>query len=118
MRQIRIPRILGLIQVELTNSFFYVGIINTVLTTVTLWAVAGPTVQVRWPWLTYWHFLGVGFIFYVLLLVFDWFVLYPARLRVINEQSCKHDNPAMEEIKKHTKWLKQISEHIGVELDD
>lgn len=117
MRQIRIPKWIGLIQVELTNSFFYFGMINTVMLSLTLWALVGPGVKVHLPWVTYWHFLGIGVVGLILLLIVDFVFLYPARLRVINEQSCKHDNPAMQELLKHTKDLRLIKDKLGVDDD-
>lgn len=110
IRQVRIPKWIGLLQVELTNSFFYFGLINTVMLSITLWALVGPSLQARVPWVSYWCFLGVGLVGLVILLVVDFVFFYPARLRVINEQSCKHDNPAMQELLKHTDELKEHRE--------
>lgn len=118
MKQVKIAPWVGVVLVQLSNGFFYVGIINTAMLSITLWATAGPMIKEVLPWINYWYFLLAGVLFLVVVLILDYVFLYPVRQKFINEQACKHENPAMEELRKHTRWLKQLSEHMGVELDE
>lgn len=118
MKQRHIPPWVGAIMVQLQNGLFYYGIITAVLSSLTLWALAGPSVQIVLPWVTYWHFLGLGVIGLLIILVLDYIFIYPVRQRFINEQACKHVNPAMIEILKHTKWIKQIADHFDIDLEN
>lgn len=118
MRQRKLPSWVGVVIVQLSNGYFYFGVINSIMLSITLWATAGPMVKEVIPWANYWLFLLAGVIITAIVLMLDYVFIYPVRQRFINEQACKHENPAMEELKKHTKWFKQISEKIGVELKE
>lgn len=110
MRQLKIPPWIGAIQVQLTNSFFYVSLANTAMLLVTLWSTTGPSLQAKIPWIEFWHLAVAGAIFLVMLMIFDYVLLYPVRQRFVNEQACKHTNPAMELLWEMDKKLDEIKE--------
>ena len=117
MKQVKIPSWFGAIQVQLTNSFFYISLINTAMISVTLWAATGPSVQRVIPWASYWLFLLIGFIVVITIMLLDYKFMYPTRSAFLNIQSCKHTNPAMEELLKISERLTAIEEKLGIELE-
>lgn len=96
MQQVKIPSWVGAIQVQLTNSFFYVSAISLGMQATTLWAVAGPSIQAVWPPARFWMLVLLAFGVLCLIMVLDYKFIYPVRQAFINEQACKHTNPAME----------------------
>lgn len=108
MKQVKIPGWVGVIQVQLTNSFFYISLLNTAMLSVTLWATVGPSIQVVWPAARFWMFALLGFLLVCGIMLLDYKFMYPVRQGFINEQACKHENPAMEELLKISKRLDEI----------
>jgi hypothetical protein len=62
----------------------------------TFWHTTGGALSAKYlPWMNLGWFvlLGIGFVF--LAMWFDYKFIYPARQSFLNNQSCKHENPAM-----------------------
>jgi len=110
MKQTKMPSWFGAIQVQLTNSFFYISLINTVMLSVTLWAATGPSIQRVCPWASYWLFILIGIIIVITIMLLDYKFMYPTRQAFLNEQACKHTNPAMELLIVMDKKLDEIKE--------
>lgn len=108
MQQVKIPSWVGIIQVQLTNSFFYIALLNTAMLSVTLWATAGPSIQAVLPWARFWMLALIGIVVVSGVMVLDYKFMYPVRQAFINEQACKHTNPAMELLLKMDKKLDEI----------
>ena len=117
MQQVKIPGWVGAIQVQLTNSFFYIALLNTAMLSVTLWATTGPSIQAKLPWADFWMLLVVGFLVVCGVMILDYKFMYPVRQAFINEQACKHTNPAMlllfEMDKKLDRIIEQAKEDKG-----
>ena len=110
MKQVKIPTWVGVIQVQLTNSFFYISLLNTSMLSVTLWALIGPTIQGVCPWARFWMLILVGIFVVCVVMVLDYKFMYPVRQAFINEQACKHTNPAIELLLEMDKKLDKILE--------
>jgi len=117
MKQITMPRWIGAIQVQLTNSFFYMSLINTAMLSVTMWALVAPSIRLVLPWAKYWLFACIGVAIVSTIMLLDYKFLYPTRQGFINEQACKHTNPAMEELLSISRRLTQIESELGIEED-
>lgn len=110
MQQVKIPGWVGVIQVQLTNSFFYISLLNTSMLSIALWALIGPSIQEVCPWARFWMLILVGVFVVSGVMVLDYKFMYPVRQAFINEQACKHTNPAMELLLEMDKKLDQIIE--------
>jgi len=113
MKQVKIPSWFGAIQVQLINSFFYLGLLNSVMLSITLWATAGPSVQQVLPWANYWLFLLIGLTLVITVMLLDYKFMYPTRTAFLNIQSCKHTNPAMQEILSISKRLTDMETQVN-----
>ena len=122
VRQVRLPRWLGAFQVQLTNSFFYISVLNTVLLSSTFWKSWGYEIAKQYaPWMNFWMFLGCGALLMMLLMLMDYQLVYPVRQAFLNEQSCKHENPAMDALnrieerqKQQEQDMKKVKIRLGV----
>ncbi len=113
MKQVRIPGWAGAIQVQLTNSFFYVSVSSIVIQSLTLWTVAKEDILAVVPWANYWLLLGIGVIILIAIMLADYKFMYPTRMAFLNEQSCKHSNPAMEEILSISRRLASMQAQVN-----
>jgi hypothetical protein len=99
MKQSGVRHWLGAFLVQLSNSFFYVSILNTGLLALTFWSTSGVSLAKTYaPWLTLWYFLAIVIGVFSLIMFLDYKFMYPSRQAFINEQACKHSNPAMDEL--------------------
>ena len=110
MRQVKIEPGFGEVQVQITNSFFYLSVVNSIMQSVTLWATAGPSIQRVIPWASYWLFISLGAILVITVMVLDYKFMYPTRQAFLNTQACKHTNPAMELLWEMDKKLDELKE--------
>lgn len=95
------------------NSFFYVGLFNTVMLAVTLWYTAGYEIAQRYlPWFGLWMFILTGVALWHLMIAFDYKFFYPVRQRFLNVQACKHENPAMDELRAIRKEIAELKEYV------
>lgn len=117
MRQVKIPAWVGAFQVQLTNSFFYITLFNTAMLSVTAWGSVGPSIQVAWPWAKFWMFAVLAFVVLIVIMLLDYRFMYPVRQGFINEQACKHENPAMDELWSISRRLTFIEKELGIEKD-
>lgn len=107
---------MGALQVQLTNSFFYMSLYTTVALTFTFWYTAGYQIAERYaPWLSFWMFVGICFLGLMVLMYLDYRFMYPIRAKFINEQTCKHENPAMDSLRKLEADISQIKKELGLE---
>ncbi len=118
MNQVKIPTWIGVVQVQLTNSFFYISLINTLMLSITMWANVGPSIQEVWAPASYWMMLVIGFIVVCTIMLLDYKFMYPVRQAFVNEQACKHENPAMEEILSISSRMAAIEEKLGIVRED
>lgn len=118
MQQVKIPSWIGAIQVQLTNSFFYISLLNTAMLSVTLWALIGPSIQEVWPWARFWMLILIGVCVICGVMALDYKFMYPVRQAFINEQACKHTNPAMEELLRISARLTRIEKKLGIDIDE
>lgn len=118
MQQVKIPSWVGAIQVQLTNSFFYIALLNTAMLSVTLWATTGPSIQAVWPWARFWMLILIGVIVVCGVMILDYRFMYPVRQAFINIQACKHTNPAMEILVNINGRIDRIEKHLGIEKDE
>lgn len=104
---------LGGVLVQIQNSMFYLNLISTGMMLLTFWYTAGYQIQQEYMnWLTiYWFALIIVAIFLIVMLV-DFNFILPSRQAFLNEQSCKHENPAMEAIWDIQKNLKIIEAKV------
>jgi hypothetical protein len=113
MKQFRIFKGLGGIQVQIQNSMFYVSLTSWAMLVGTFWNTVGfPIAYMYAPWFTFWHMVAIFIAGIITIAILDYKFIYPSRQAFQNEQSCKHDNPAMIEILK----LKAQNELILKEL--
>jgi hypothetical protein len=112
MGQVRVPNWVGILQVQLTNSFFYITLLNSGLLSLTAWAAIGPSLQGVIPWARFWMFGILAFFIVSIVMFLDYKFVYPTRQRFINEQACKHTNPAMEELWKISKQLNELEKRL------
>lgn len=102
---------LGGLQVQVSNSMFYMNLISTAMMILTFWYTAGYQIQGRYAqWLNLWMFIGFVILVFVAVMILDYIFVLPSRQAFTNEQACKHENPAMDElyaIRKENAELKQ-----------
>jgi hypothetical protein len=69
------------------------------MTAMTFWATYGQeAARMYAPWFGQLHLVGVGIGFIVVVMLLDYIFVYPSRQAFLNEQSCKHENPAMDSL--------------------
>jgi hypothetical protein len=118
LKQGKAPRWMGALQVQMSNSNYYMVYYSQAMMAATFWFTAGsPTVEKYAPWISFWMFLLFLVSSVVVLLFFDYKFMLPARQRFQNEQSWKHYNPWMAEIKILQDDMKLIKKHMGIEED-
>lgn len=107
---------LGALQVQVSNSFFYLNMISTGMMILTFWYTAGYQIQGKYlPWLTLWLFIGVVAVAFAAVMVLDYKFVYPSRQAFVNEQACKHNNPWMDEIMEVRKDIAKIKAKLEIE---
>ena len=113
MRQFKLPAWVGAFQVQVTNGFFYLSIINTLLLVLTFWRTWGSEIALKYaPWLNFWMFAGSGIVLMLTVMILDYKFMYPSRQAFVNQQSCIHDNPAMDAINEIKKEVKRIADKV------
>ena len=104
---------LGGLQVQVGNSLFYVNIISTSMAILTFWYTAGYQIHDRYAqWFTLWLFIGVVILAMAVLMVLDFKYVYPSRQAFVNEQACKHDNPAMDLMEATLKEVQELRAEV------
>lgn len=115
MKQAKAMFRLGAFQVQITNSFFYLSLVNTTLLAVTVWYAAGSALAQKYaPWFTIWMFLSLGLVLLLSLMLLDYKFIYPSRQSFLNKQSYKHVNPAVADLHEILADLKAIKEKLGI----
>lgn len=105
---------LGAVQVQITSTFFYVSVVNTILLAITFWYTAGYRIQRFVPWANIWIFLGSAIVLFLIVMIIDFKFILPARQAFQNEQACKHENPAMDSLNRIEADLKLIKKEMGI----
>lgn len=114
-----LPAWLGAVLVQVQNSFFYVGLFNTVMLAITLWYTAGYEIAAQYaPWVSLWLFIALGIVFWLALIGLDYKFFYPIRQRFLNEQACKHPNPAMDSLNRLEQGMAEIKKELGLEVGE
>lgn len=93
-KQYNLGKWLGSTFTQITNSFFYLSIINTVMLAITSWQTfLQERILSVFPWFNFWWFL-IMIVFITLLVMFlDYKLVYPARVAFQSKQSYYHENP-------------------------
>lgn len=101
-RQVGFRRWLGAILVQWQQSMAYLALYSTTMILMSLWSTWGKFAQAYAPWLNFPLFMligGLGGVSLVTLVGFlDYKFMYPSRQAFLNEQACKHENPAMDSL--------------------
>ena len=106
----------GFVQVQISNSLFYLSLVNTLMLGFTFWYTSGSIIANKYaPWFTLWMFLSLGVVFMVLVMIFDYKVMYPSRQGFISRQAYKHVNPAVADLQQIKKDLKKIKDRLEIE---
>lgn len=115
MKQTKFMPKLGFIQVQITNSLFYVSIANTLMLSLTFWYTSGSIIAAKYaPWLTMWMFLSVSIVLLAIVMILDYKLMYPSRQGFISTQAYIHANPAVTDLKEIKKDLGKIKEKLGI----
>jgi type III secretory pathway component EscU len=113
LNQIKIPKWIGAFQVQVTNSMFYLSLFNTAMLMVTFWFTSGYQVSERYlSFMNLWLFLILVIVLFAIIAIIDYKFIYPSRQAFVNEQACKHENPAMNELAAIRSELKELREEI------
>jgi hypothetical protein len=115
-QSIKRPLWVGAIQVQISNTMFYMNMVSMGMMLLTFWYTAGYQIQqASLHWLTLgWFVLFIVLLFGLVMLI-DYKWIYPARQAFYNEQACKHNNPWMDEIIKLEGDMKKIKAKLGIE---
>lgn len=121
-KQYNLGKWLGSTFTQITNSFFYLSIINTVMLAITSWQTSlQERILSVFPWFNFWWFL-IMIVFITLLVMFlDYKLVYPARQAFQSKQSYAHENPVrtdLERILEHNKKLDKDNEELKKGLDE
>ena len=101
--------------VQLTNSLFYITLLNTLMLALTFWYTTGYEIASKYlPWVNVGIFLAVVALVNVIVAVLDYVLIYPSRQGFINEQACKHPNPAMESLVRLEADMAKVKAKLGV----
>lgn len=96
----KIPFWMGAVQVQFTNSLIYVSVYNTIALSLTFWYAAGYQMAQEYaPWFSLWLYLTVLVACFAVTLFIDYKFMFPARIKYVNEQTCRHENPAMDKLR-------------------
>ena len=109
------PAWIGAIQIQIQNGLFYINLISTGMMVLTFWYTAGYPIRDRYlPWFSLWMFIGLLGLIFVIVMVVDYKWILPSRLAFTNEQSCKHENPAMDALTDIQKRMARIEKQMGI----
>jgi hypothetical protein len=115
LKQGKAPRWMGALQVQMSNSNYYIVYYSQAMMLGTFWFTAGsPTAEKYAPWISFWGFASFLILSMVVVLFLDYKFMLPTRQRFQNEQACKHSNPAMDEILILRKDVELIKKHMGI----
>lgn len=114
LKQSKKPIWIGALQVQLSNSLFYMNVVFMGMSVMTFWYTAGYQVaDAMFPWLTLPIFVGFVVLVFIIVMLLDYKIILPARQAFQNEQACKHENPAMEALLDIQKRLTVIEKIIS-----
>ncbi len=109
MKQYNIGRWVGAYYVQLQYSAGYLMFVNFTMLAGTLWVTAQSQLQELVGWLTFPYFMGIALVgLFVVLPLCDYVFMMRARMSYQNEQSWKHENPALKKFDNITEELKAI----------
>jgi uncharacterized membrane protein len=90
------PIWIGAFQVQIQNSLFYMNLVFMSMSVMTFWYTAGYQVSSTYAqWLTLPIFVGFVTLIFICVMIVDYKIILPSRQSFLNEQACKHENPAM-----------------------
>lgn len=112
-RQARSRRIIGAIQVQAQGSMFYVSLLMFFINTTTFWYTAGYQITlVHFQWFEMWMLYVLLVVVLVIVGFIDWKFVLPSRQNFVNEQACKHDNPAMDSLRRIEEKLTELEKRL------
>ena len=116
-KQTSVKTRLGGFQVQLSTSFsHYIVYMNLAMMGMMFWHTTGaPFVRQFYPGATYWMFAGFMILIIVVVMIFDYKFMYPSRQGFLSQQSYKHANPAVADLKRILKNQKKIMSKLGIE---
>lgn len=116
LKQGKLPMWVGGLQVQMVASSYYTAAYSTIMLAMTFWYTTGDAVAQKFtPWMNFWIFLGLSAFGLLLILFLDYKFIQPSRVAFTNDQSCKHNNPWMDELKIVRKDIDLIKKHLGIE---
>jgi hypothetical protein len=106
---------LGALQVQVSNSMFYMSMVSTGMMILTFWYTAGYQIQQQYlKWLTLGWFIAFVVVLFGLVMFIDYKWILPSRMAFVNKQAYKHENQAMDEILAIHKEIKEIEKKLGI----
>lgn len=106
---------LGAMQVQLASIYQYINPGNTLMIAITFWYSAGSHMANRYAsWFSMELFLAAGLALVGLVMYLDYKLVLPSRQRFLNEQACKHENPAMVELRAIREDIQKIKTKLGI----
>lgn len=121
VKQVKALPFIGALQVQFSNISLYLALYSSVALTLTLWMTTIINIS-WWPeWMTLPVYLLLAAGVVLIIMFLDYKFVYPSRMAFINEQACKHENPAMDLLKeiqavqkRQAAELKSIRNKLGI----
>jgi hypothetical protein len=116
LRQTSARTWLGAIQVQVSNSMFYMSMVSTGMMVLTFWYTAGYQIQQQYlHWLTLGWFIAFVVALFGLVMIIDYKWILPSRMAFVNKQAYKHNNQAMDEILAIHDEIREIKKKLEIE---
>lgn len=110
------PSWIGALQVQISSSMFYMNLVSTGMMILTFWYTAGYQIRNQFAhWFNLWVFVGIVIVIFAAVMVLDFVFVLPSRQAFTNEQTCKHENPAMDALVDIQKDMAKIKARLGIE---
>jgi len=111
----RIMPYIGALQVQVTNSLFYLTVTNAVMLAFTFWTTTGAGIAAEHaPWMGAKEFFGIVALLLLSIMLLDYKVVYPYRQGFLTRKACEFENPAMDELKALRAEVKELKEYFGI----
>lgn len=121
LKQTKALPLLGAIQIQFSNISLYLSLYSFFTLSLVLWSTTIVYIA-WWPrWITLPTFFVLAILGAMVVMFLDYKFVYPSRVAFLNEQSCKHPNPAMESLlrveavqKEQAAEIKAIRKKLGI----
>jgi uncharacterized membrane protein len=107
---------LGALQVQMANASYYTVWYSNVMLALTFWYTAGYQISQQYaPWLNFWIFMVLMAASIFVFMALDYLYIFPSRIAFTNRQAYKHDNEAMDILKRVEADMIRVKNKLGVE---